>query len=862
MKHFYITLHYLFFALCFLQCLFSGRSYGQTLVIDDTAPRITSVASNGQDLTATTYNYVRIPDLLSIDSLKTDGTFYRHLFMVWGTGIETASPPPGTLPGSQNAWSSNFGATWNLASYDVRFGSGMKLKSGKILSIDFRPTYVDYNDFPLNYFTSVNNGSTWTTHTDGMIKFPPPLQVYGLRMHKSLIEEPDGTLYTCAYVRYTFSTTFRTYILKSLDGGKTWLPMLNGSGNPIEIDGIEATDEGSLVRCPDGSWLVVMKQVSTDPDITYPLLYSRSTDKGATWTVPAQLPGLGISASGKNPHVILMANGVLALSWGTPDIEMSFSANSGGFWTVPIKTFPNPGGTKVPSGNTCLIPIGQNKLLQFGDNYSKTINPNTQAIWQKEIEIVRPEQNRIDLRTKNTLGLVTIMPQTTLMYTSGTHQEARPTGAFDGSTDYWSAAMGTNSGIYQLDLQKTYQLQTIGVSLLYNTPESATVELSPDNINWTTVKTYTNATHYCVDYTGITPFNARYVRVTVSGTGQIGLGELELYEASSTFEGNASAASSNPHGILAEGYVANGTSATQYGFSVQEGMGYQSNRALKLWDGSSTWRAGIKKITTASNKKTLEFRCRIAALPTGTAFNIPIIGTVSGASTTVFWVAAFASTSTTSVVKYYNGTSWLPIGTATLPISATVWKLVKITADEAANTASLYIDNVLMGSFPMSANTVNATNLTGFALNSNGTATSGEIVYFDDINFYDPTVSGGSGIASVAGQENILISNLTGEVTKVNNQVANELIVESFSISVSPNPANDLAKVAFKNSLKGIINVYVTDMMGWPVKRLKYNSAGDLSFLDIPIQDLSPGVYVITANQNNRIAKTKLIVKK
>jgi hypothetical protein len=94
MKHFYITLHYLFFALCFLQCLFSGRSYGQTLVIDDTAPRITSVASNGQDLTATTYNYVRIPDLLSIDSLKTDGTFYRHLFMVWGTGIETATPLP------------------------------------------------------------------------------------------------------------------------------------------------------------------------------------------------------------------------------------------------------------------------------------------------------------------------------------------------------------------------------------------------------------------------------------------------------------------------------------------------------------------------------------------------------------------------------------------------------------------------------------------------------------------------------------------------------------------------------------------------------------------------------------------------
>jgi hypothetical protein len=852
MKHFYsfrfTQTFYSSLLLSFCMCFFIEATYGQALVIDASAPRVVTIPSNGLDLSSTTYNYVRVPELLALDSIKPDGTFFRSLLLAWATFIDSASLPPGIDPKVKTAWTIDNGSSWTVSANTARFGSSMKTKSGKIVALEFTPDYVDNHNFPLIYYTSVNNGSSWITHTDGMIQFTQT--VLGLRMHKNMMEEPDGTLYTSAYVRYSFSTTFRTYVLKSIDGGKTWKPMLDGSGNPIEIDASGApTDEGTLTRCPDGSWLMIMKQVTVDPDVTLPLVYSRSTDKGQTWSTPAQLPGAGAAASGKNPHVVLMPNGVLALSYGTPDVELTFSANNGNTWTTPIATFPDPGTTKRPSGNTWVVSVEPNKLLQFGDNYAKTINPNTQAIWQKEIQIVRPEQNRIDLKTKQSLGLVTIMsPQTTLTYSNAAHPEARTTGAFDGSPDYWSAAMGTTSGVYQLDLQKTYNIQTIGVSLLYNTPESATIDLSPDGSTWTTVKTYTNASHYCLNYTNITPVSARYVRVTVNGSGQVGLGELELYEASSTFEANATTPTATVHGIIPPGYTQYGTSATEHGMSVRDNVGYQSNRGLTLYDGSGGWIAGIKKIVAASNKKTLEFRCRAAAIPTGGSFSMRVMGTVGGVESVVFFLAVFPDGS----LKANQGAGWTKIigAAGTIPIGT--WKLIKIESDESANTASVYIDGVLKGSCTMYAAPASATNLTGFAFASNGTATLGEIVYFDDINFYDPTVSGGSGVASIASPQDVPLS-----ISVMDMPVTDQ----KFSISASPNPASEIVKIIVKGASSGILNIQFTNLWGKKVKQSNYSLENGSSELNVPINGLLQGIYVLTARQNGHISQTKLIIK-
>jgi len=552
-----------------------------------------------------------------------------------------------------------------------------------------------------------------------------------------------------------------------------------------------------------------------------------------------------------------MPNGVLALTYGTPDVEVTFSADNGSTWTTPTTTFADPGGTKRPSGNTWVAPIGPNTLLQFGDNYAKTINPNTQAIWQKELEIVRPEQNRIDLKGKYNAGTLTIVsPTTTLNSTFTSHIEARAAGAFDGSTNYWASAIGTTSGDYELDLHQVYHIKGIGVALLYGVPESATISLSPDGTTWTSVKSYpSGTTHYCLNYTSFAAFDARYVKVHVSGTGQVGLSELELYQTASTFENNAAEASGDtnwPHGILPTGYAPNGTSLTQYGVSVAKGnVGYQSDRALKLYDGSSTWRAGVKKVVSASNTKTLEFRVRPAAIPVGGSFNWQILGTVGGSENIVFFFAVFAENSgstTTYKLKSNNGTGWTQVGTATIPVSGSVWKQIKVEANESANQAKLYVDGVLAGTVGMYANPASATNLTGFSFCSNGTATSGEVIYFDDVDFYDTTV-GPTQYDAVNPEK--MFAPLAADQYETD---------KAFGVTVSPNPSNGIIDIHVNNGLPGETTVLISNISGRIVNKLNYNAQTASSVITTTVQGYQPGIYVITAKQGGHAVQTKLSV--
>lgn len=177
---------------------------------------------------------------------------------------------------------------------------------------------------------------------------------------------------------------------------------------------------------------------------------------------------------------------------------------------------------------------------------------------------------------------------------------------------------------------------------------------------------------------------------------------------------------------------------------------------------------------------------------------------------------------------------------------------MKIECDESANIASVYIDGVLKGTCSMYAAPANTTNLTGFAFASNGTATSGELIYFDDVNFYDPTVSGGSGVASIATVPN---APLTTSVTST--PVADQ----KFAISVSPNPASEVVKVIVKGASSGAIDIKFTDLWGKKLKQLNYSLEDGSSELNVPVNELLKGIYVLTATQNGHISQTKLIIK-
>jgi hypothetical protein len=808
---------------------------------------------------ATGSNLMQFPVAVSMDFKMADNTIVKKIILGWGNTMDTPTAPV------NNEWKSSWdgGLTWsaNITNAPlVNLGTAIRLLNGNMVSIPFaanRSVNPSSTLFTFDYQTSTNNGGNWSAATGGTITFPT--YAYWMRFHRGMFQENDGTLYAPAYVAYANNgAQTRSVLLKSTDNGHSWTQHAEIT-NPATHGQF---DELAVTRCANGDWLAVIRQAFPSASEYMPLKYARSTDKGVTWSAPAYLPGLGSAhTSGDDlnesvdPDLLLLPNGVLVLSYGRPNVHVAFSADGNGTnWTNVQTNFTEVPGTlgQETTGYTAVVPISAHRFMLFGDtganwSYPANPSPNPFSMWSRYIDVARPQQNRIDLKKRLAYGVLTVMPATTLTYTDAAHPEARTSAPFDGSVDYWSGALGTNSGVYQVDLQKTFEINAIGVALLRGVQQSATVQYSTDGVNWSLpVVSYTNATHYAINYTNVTQFKARYVKVNVSGTGQIGLAELELYEASSTFENSCASGSTAINGLMPLGYSWAGTSSTQYGCSVQDGQGCASNRALKLMDNSPDWYGGIKRIEGGSNTKTLEFLARATSIPAGGSFNFQIRGTVSGAEAVVFYVAVFGD----GKIKANNGSGWTQVGTATFPINTGTWKRITVAANESANTASVYVDGVLAGTTGMYSNPANTTNLTGFAFCTNGTSTQGEVVYFDDVNFYDPsTGEGPSGVNSVVSENT------------VTNTLSMENPIGELSVSVAPNPVSGVAKIRIEGAEAGNLQLYVTSINGVQVKKRQVTVCEGSSTIEQPVSDLAHGVYMIMARQGNKTSQCRVMIQ-
>ncbi|MBC7390176.1 MAG: exo-alpha-sialidase [Opitutaceae bacterium] len=151
------------------------------------------------------------------------------------------------------------------------------------------------------------------------------------------------------------------------------------SSTPLAV--ASNTDESTLARCADGSWPIVMRQVSAI-DVFLPLLYSRSTDKGISWSTPAVLPGLGSAVKSIDPKLMLLPNGTMVLIYGRPDQRLAFSPDGSGYnWSTSIVTYTDANETCPTSANSAIVALEHNRLLQFGDYHGMTTpDPNGQGI--------------------------------------------------------------------------------------------------------------------------------------------------------------------------------------------------------------------------------------------------------------------------------------------------------------------------------------------------------------------------------------------------------------------------------------------------------------------------------------------------
>ena len=421
---------------------------------------------------------------------------------------------------------------------------------------------------------------------------------------------------------------------------------------------------------------------------------------------------------------------LLVLSYGVQNsgtsgrnIRLAFSTDGNGTtWSNITETFSAVDGVSESTGYTSVAPVSAHQFVQEGDTgtswsyASQHPTPDPFSIQQKIVDMVRTQRNRIDLANKVAAGAVTIT--TDMTYSNSANPEARIAGAYDGSTNYWSGAFkSATTGSYTIDLQTSQTLTSVGVCLKYNATESATVDYSTNGTSWTTIKTYTNAKHNAINYTDST-ITARYIRVNMTGgTSPISVNEIELYTRADTFENYA-------YGVVPYGYT-----SPANGFWVTETVtplpsGYQSKRALIMYDGQTGAQPSITKTTTAATSKTLDFRYRSKTFATNGAHQFY----VRSGTTNVYHLAVFSDGS----IRYYNG-SWVVLAAAgTVPTDT--WTDIKTVATISPATASVYVNGVLKGT-ALRENT-GPTTMDNFMFATTGTAPIGDEALLDDIDFY------------------------------------------------------------------------------------------------------------------------------
>lgn len=679
---------------------------------------------------ATGNGWMHFPRGYAFD-IQSGGNIVKKVLVNWSTSPDSVMFP------YTHGWTGSIdgGLTWNTPAPtntpNIDQMSCIRRHDGVLIAIPFYPnpfTGANPTDsFTFSYDSSIDNGVTWHKNVNGaVVKGFGGQKMGSFRFHRGIIQDANGDLYAPAYCQFQITGGYeshRVILLKSTDKGITWNYL-----STVQATSGLSYNEATIVRCRDGSILCVMRNGSN------PLKYRRSTDNGASWGGAVNfLSGLP-SHTGVDPYLYLMPNGVLVLSYGDNvpgnmrHCYLAFAADGvGNSWTNVTNTFlsSTSGLGNKSSGYTAIWPTRINRFQQVSDRAlwtyygsSRHPSPNPFSIWTKQVDMVLDHRNRIDLKTKYANGDITVT--TDLNYTNTAHPEARVSGAFDGSTDYWSSAWKNgSSGYMTIDLGKETLLNAVGVCLANGLPQSGSVEYSQDGSSWATIRTYPSGTvHYTIDYTTLSsPVQARYVRVNVSGGTLTGLNEIRLFSVADTYEDYA-------QNVAPYGYVMLNT-----GFWVSEGVapfptGYKSQRALYMYDADSNNKE-ITKTFSAGSQKTLEFWLRVKAFASS---NGAIQWRLVSGSTNAFRMRVASG----GIVQWYNGSNYVTISGANIPMDT--WVHIKVTANATTGSGVLTINGVNSYTIGKEAT---VSSLNGFRFASGGAAAIGDAALFDDVAFYD-----------------------------------------------------------------------------------------------------------------------------
>jgi hypothetical protein len=195
----------------------------------------------------------------------------------------------------------------------------------------------------------------------------------------------DGSVQGTMYGYFEGDSKYRVVWVKSEDNCATWnIISTVASGVPDgDFKKAEGYCEPTVARVADGSLLCVMRVGSY-----LPLYQSRSADNGLTWSSPVALPGLSATASQSvDPQLLLLHNGVLALTYGRPGDRIAFSNDGSGYqWNCSRVT-----RSEETTGYTGMVEAKRGKLLLIADQGRS--GAKEMAIWGRIIKVDHASKN-------------------------------------------------------------------------------------------------------------------------------------------------------------------------------------------------------------------------------------------------------------------------------------------------------------------------------------------------------------------------------------------------------------------------------------------------------------------------------------
>ncbi|GAA3413732.1 exo-alpha-sialidase [Paenibacillus hodogayensis] len=394
---------------------------------------------------------------------------------------------------------------------------------------------------------STDNGVTW-----GPPIIPPTLLYDHPRgyaaINGEMVELDNGDLLMPIYGLRNYDGTmgaFGTYVLRSRDGGYTWLKaderVVMWDGYDYEGYSYETATgytEPALADLGNGHIMMVARtnRPKGDPN-TDVMKVGHSYDYGNTWSTPADEPTL----KGHAPHFLKLKGGTHFLTYGDrsnawtqgrPVIGRMYVDSKGWSYTQSKLLYRNPGvfSDMAYPGS---VELDDGRIFTVYYDRGEGILAGTYT---------RPDPYQLDLWKMFLNGQITY--QTDMTHTASSKPMMQPWGPLDGNTSYWYTA-ASDAGAppvkyWQLSLDKAYPVTDIGVVLKPGYRESASVDVSVyGSGDWQTVRNYTMQQTDDYDWTALRPErDVKHVRVNITdsrGNGDATFNDLAIRVAPTTF---------------------------------------------------------------------------------------------------------------------------------------------------------------------------------------------------------------------------------------------------------------------------------------------------------------------------------------